>query len=368
MILDRRRPADEARALLRSGAATRSDSARCGTCRSFISVWGGSPSSPVSGPMPDRVRGGPVVGRGSRDPLGCSRHPRTCGDHRGPPERSRTRPNALGRWRSGHRGRTRRHRDAMASRSARSATRAGGSRDDALAPLAALWPALTSTNQLAVHRSLGLTLTRLLMCTGEIERAQAIADQFRRTAATNRTASLQAAALHCEGLVNDDVDALVAAVDLGRTSPRQIELAAICLDARRAAHKRVRQRRGRLAPRSTQPLRTRRRRLGCRASRRCVAQPRCPTRRSGAAPPSPGRLERGRPTPSEPSPGSSPRDAAIGRSPADCSSLDEPSNRMSPMRCANSEWVRVSSSPVRSFVGVNRPGARQHVREHTQQS
>jgi DNA-binding CsgD family transcriptional regulator len=78
-------------------------------------------------------------------------------------------------------------------------------------------------------------LVRLAMAAGADDHARQAAAAIRTLATDNpRVASLTAAAAHAEGLLDDDLDALRAAVRAYRTSPRNLAKAAAMEDAARA--------------------------------------------------------------------------------------------------------------------------------------
>jgi DNA-binding CsgD family transcriptional regulator len=110
---------------------------------------------------------------------------------------------------------------------------ASGDTPKALASLASGWGASESVRYL-FGRPAFPDIVRLAMAAGDHEYAARVTEQAeegRRRAPDVRSAS--AVALRCRGLLEDDTDDLLGAVEAYRSTPRVVERAAACEDAAR---------------------------------------------------------------------------------------------------------------------------------------
>jgi DNA-binding CsgD family transcriptional regulator len=108
---------------------------------------------------------------------------------------------------------------------------AQGELDAARDLLTATWQQLEPIRWLTQYRNLAPDLIRLVLSTGDRQRADAVADDLERAARSNTAASSAAAALRGRGLATGDADLLVRAVDRYRATPRRVEHAATCVEA-----------------------------------------------------------------------------------------------------------------------------------------
>ncbi|GAA3954771.1 helix-turn-helix transcriptional regulator [Actinoplanes auranticolor] len=101
---------------------------------------------------------------------------------------------------------------------------ADGRPEAAFEALSSLYPILGDRPYLLVHEPLAAaSLTRFALAVGARHEAASVVAAARRVADRNQgVVSLNGAALHAEGLLHDDLDALRAAVTAYRTSPRPL--------------------------------------------------------------------------------------------------------------------------------------------------
>jgi len=102
---------------------------------------------------------------------------------------------------------------------------------DALAVLAGGWDWCTRSGFTLEYRTFGPDLVRLALASGEHGRARDVAAAVTEIARQNEVSSLTGAALHCQGLAENDAEILQAAADAYRHGPRPLELARACEDA-----------------------------------------------------------------------------------------------------------------------------------------
>jgi DNA-binding CsgD family transcriptional regulator len=102
---------------------------------------------------------------------------------------------------------------------------------DALAELAGAWDWCTQAGFTLEYRAFGADLVRLALAGGERARARDVAAAVTELAQRNEVSTLTAAALHCQGLAEDDAETLRAAADAYGRGPRPLELARACEDA-----------------------------------------------------------------------------------------------------------------------------------------
>ncbi len=102
---------------------------------------------------------------------------------------------------------------------------ADGAVPDAYATLAACWDRCAESGLAVEYPALGPDLVRLALAVDEPERAADVTDAVAAVAGINDVPSLTGAALRCQGLRDDDPDALLRAVDAYERSPRPLELA-----------------------------------------------------------------------------------------------------------------------------------------------
>ncbi len=116
--------------------------------------------------------------------------------------------------------------------SARAAVQeAEGHPDTALATLTGAWDACTARGVVVEYPRLGPDLVRLLLMTGQRERACVVVGQVEDIVPRMDTKSAQAAALRCRGMFDADSDLLCEAVSILRDSPRPLERATACEEA-----------------------------------------------------------------------------------------------------------------------------------------
>lgn len=97
------------------------------------------------------------------------------------------------------------------------------------------WEISVFTRHFLACRTLGPDLVRLAVLMGNLERAEAVTGQVEEGARlVGDVPTARGAALRCRGLVDDDPDALLAAVAAYRLGPRPVERAWACEDAGRA--------------------------------------------------------------------------------------------------------------------------------------
>jgi DNA-binding CsgD family transcriptional regulator len=108
---------------------------------------------------------------------------------------------------------------------------ARGDTGRALAMLTRAWELGAALRFCLSYRFVGPDLVRLAVAAGEHDHARAVAQQVAGGACRARVASAAGAALRCQGLVEGDPDALLAAVQAYRQAPPTVELALACEDA-----------------------------------------------------------------------------------------------------------------------------------------
>lgn len=108
---------------------------------------------------------------------------------------------------------------------------AKGDMPGALAALAAAWDTSAARRAVIEQGVLGPDLVRLLVATGDRDRAQTVAAHVEEVASRMGARWARAAALRCRGLADADADALLQAVTVLRAAPRPLELAAGCEEA-----------------------------------------------------------------------------------------------------------------------------------------
>ncbi|MGA8245569.1 MAG: AAA family ATPase [Nocardioides sp.] len=102
---------------------------------------------------------------------------------------------------------------------------AEGRTDDALAVLGDVWDHCTRCGLALEQPVIGPDLIRLAIAAGDLGRAAEVAVAVEEVAARNDVGWLAAAAVRCRGLADDEVEALIEAVEGYRTTPRTLELA-----------------------------------------------------------------------------------------------------------------------------------------------
>ena len=101
------------------------------------------------------------------------------------------------------------------------------------------WPRSTETWDLiapvrylqATARAMGPDLVRMAKAAGDHQRAASVTEELEHSGPRAGTPTARGLALRCRGLLDDDVDALLAAVAAHREGPRPYQLAAACEDA-----------------------------------------------------------------------------------------------------------------------------------------
>jgi DNA-binding CsgD family transcriptional regulator len=109
-----------------------------------------------------------------------------------------------------------------------------GDPETAAGLLDAVWTQAFEVGLANVLRALGPTLARLLVGTGQPERAAAVGLGLQQVAARSDVPSVHGAALQCQGLAAADPQLLLAAVEKWRNSHRPLDLAWACSDAAEA--------------------------------------------------------------------------------------------------------------------------------------
>ena len=112
---------------------------------------------------------------------------------------------------------------------------ADGRPTDGCAMLAECWDRCAQLGLTLDYRAFGPDLVRLALASGERVRAQSVAAVMVEIAKDDRVASLTGAALHCQGLVQGDVEILEAAVAAHARGSRPLDLARASEDAGTAA-------------------------------------------------------------------------------------------------------------------------------------
>ena len=100
-----------------------------------------------------------------------------------------------------------------------------GDVETALAELGHCWDDSRRVGLAQDYPVFGPDLVRLAIACRDLDRAREVSAAVAGVAERNAVASLDAAALRCQGLVDDDPDALIAAVAASRRSPRLLDTA-----------------------------------------------------------------------------------------------------------------------------------------------
>ncbi len=108
---------------------------------------------------------------------------------------------------------------------------AQGDAGQARALLEDAWELAAPLRFLISYRFLGPDLVRLAVAAGDRERAAVVAGEVADGARRSGVPGAAGAALRCQGLLDDDPAALLAAVDAYRQLPHPVELALACEDA-----------------------------------------------------------------------------------------------------------------------------------------
>ncbi len=109
---------------------------------------------------------------------------------------------------------------------------ADGRPEVAFTALVGAWDIATVSGNAVALPALAVDYVRLALAQGEERRARDALEAVAVLAATHPDApTLQGTVLRCRGLVDDDVDALLAAVDVQRAGPRPLERALACGEA-----------------------------------------------------------------------------------------------------------------------------------------
>jgi DNA-binding CsgD family transcriptional regulator len=101
----------------------------------------------------------------------------------------------------------------------------------ALAALRHAWERDAAKGIVYRRRALGPDLVRLALAAGDRDYAEAVAAQVEEAAALTSVPSLDGIALRCRGLLEQDTDLLLRAVEAYERGPRVFERAAACEDA-----------------------------------------------------------------------------------------------------------------------------------------
>ncbi len=111
------------------------------------------------------------------------------------------------------------------------ALEAGGDDAGALQILRELWQHTGWLRGLSQYQNFAPDLVRLAAVSGEHALAREVADATAALAEQSSVASARATALRCRGLADRDSDAFGAAIDVYRSTPRAVDLAACCEEA-----------------------------------------------------------------------------------------------------------------------------------------
>lgn len=108
---------------------------------------------------------------------------------------------------------------------------AGGNQTEACQTLAGIWQVFGAL-QLGFHlRTLGADLVRLGLATGKPSLAREVSGELNALAVRETVPSVQGAALHCRGLIEEDTELLAGAVAAYRDSGRPLPLGSSAEDA-----------------------------------------------------------------------------------------------------------------------------------------
>ena len=108
---------------------------------------------------------------------------------------------------------------------------ASGELADALETLSGCWDRCASSGLALEYPVIGADLIRLALAADDVGRAREVAAAVAGVASRNKVPWITGAALRCQGLVEDDVGILDAAVSAYACGPRPLELALTCEDA-----------------------------------------------------------------------------------------------------------------------------------------
>lgn len=108
---------------------------------------------------------------------------------------------------------------------------ARGNAAGALGILNAAWALVTSVGMTIEHRELGPDIVRLALASGDRDRAREVVEAVEEIAPRAAVASARGAALRCRGLLDDDPEALAAAVGEYGSTSRLVDHAVVCEEA-----------------------------------------------------------------------------------------------------------------------------------------
>jgi len=128
-------------------------------------------------------------------------------------------------------GRGAQYRTSWAARPRALVLAAGGQREQALQTMIAAWHECSRLGIAVEHPALGADLVRLAMAEGDVGLARQAASAVADIASRNNVGWLRGAALHCQGLAQDDAGLLDAAVDVFARGTRPLDLALASEDA-----------------------------------------------------------------------------------------------------------------------------------------
>jgi DNA-binding CsgD family transcriptional regulator/tetratricopeptide (TPR) repeat protein len=105
---------------------------------------------------------------------------------------------------------------------------AEGDTEQAFSTLAERWRVCQDAGMAIDYLVVGPDLVRLARSLGELEMAEEVVCAINDVACANDVQSITGAALRCRGLLTDDADAMMGAIDAYADSPRRLELALTC--------------------------------------------------------------------------------------------------------------------------------------------
>lgn len=108
---------------------------------------------------------------------------------------------------------------------------ARGEARQALAVMAGIWDTYASSGHVVEYPALGTDLVRLALAEGDTGRARNVSAAVTEVASRNEVPWMTGAALHCQGLVEDDAEILQAAAAAYARGSRPLGLALACHDA-----------------------------------------------------------------------------------------------------------------------------------------
>lgn len=106
-----------------------------------------------------------------------------------------------------------------------------GEEADAITYMVAAWRATSALQWTAAGRLIGPELVRLALSQGDRGRARSVTEDAEDAAMRSNAPTAEGAAMRCRGLLAEDSEVLMGAVDVYRNGPRSVDLALACEDA-----------------------------------------------------------------------------------------------------------------------------------------